>query len=121
MKTSRLFLLAAAFLTSCSLDPALDKPGAEVVPVSFAGNRGGSVSADLEWRSFFTDPRLRKLIDLALDNNRDLRVAALNVEQARARYGISRSALAPSIDLSATGSRRRTPGSTASGGTAGGA
>ncbi|MCW1922468.1 efflux transporter outer membrane subunit [Luteolibacter arcticus] len=118
MKTSRLLLLSAAFLTSCSFEPALDKPGVEVVPVSFSGNGAGSASATLDWRSFFTDPRLKKLVGIALENNRDLRVATLNVEQARAQYGISRSALFPSVDLSATGSRRRTPGSTVSGGTA---
>ncbi len=118
MKTSRLILLSAALFTSCSFEPALDKPGVEVVPVSFSGNGEGSASADLEWHSFFTDPRLKKLVRMALEHNRDLRIAALNVEQARAQYGISRSALFPSVDLSATGSRRRTPGSTVSGGTA---
>lgn len=118
MKTSRLILLSAAIFTSCSFEPALDKPGVEVVPVSFSGNGEGKVSANLEWSSFFTDPRLKKLVGMALEHNRDLRIAALNVEQARAQYGISRSALFPSVDLSATGSRRRTPGSTVSGGTA---
>jgi outer membrane protein, multidrug efflux system len=118
MKTSRLILLSAALFTSCSFEPALDKPGVEVIPVSFSGHGEGSVSATLDWRSFFTDPRLKKLVGMALENNRDLRIAALNVEQARAQYGISRSALFPTVDLSATGSRRRTPGSTVSGGTA---
>jgi multidrug efflux system outer membrane protein len=118
MKTSRLLLLSAALFTSCSFEPELNKPGVEVVPVSFSGNGSGNASATLDWRSFFTDPRLKKLVSIALENNRDLRVATLNVEQARAQYGISRSALFPSVDLSATGSRRRTPGSTVSGGTA---
>jgi multidrug efflux system outer membrane protein len=118
MKTSRILLLIAALFTSCSFEPALDKPGVEVVPVSFSGNGAGTGSAALDWRSFFTDPRLKKLVGIALENNRDLRVAVLNVEQSRAQYGISRSALFPSVDLSATGSRRRTPGSTVSGGTA---
>ena len=118
MKTSRILLLSAAFISSCSFEPSLDKPGVEVVPVSFNGHGGGSAPATLEWRSFFTDPRLKKLVGMALENNRDLRVAALNVEQARAQHGISRSALFPTVDLSATGSRRRTPGSTVSGGTA---
>jgi multidrug efflux system outer membrane protein len=118
MKTSRFLLLSAALFTSCNLEPSLQKPGVEVVPVSFSGNGSGSASATLDWKSFFTDPRLKKLVGIALENNRDLRVAALNVEQARAQYGISRSALFPAIDLSATGSRRRTPGSTVTGGTA---
>lgn len=118
MNTSRVLLLSAALFTSCSFEPSLDKPGVEVVPMSFSGNGSGSASATLDWRSFFTDPRLKKLVGIALENNRDLRVAALNVEQSRAQYGISRSALFPSIDLSASGSRQRTPGSAASGGTA---
>ena len=118
MNLSRLSLLSAALFTSCSFIPPLDKPGVEVVPVSFSGNGSGSASATLDWRSFFTDSRLKKLVGTALDHNRDLRVAALNVEQARAQYGISRSALLPSVDLSATGSRQRTPGSTVTGGTA---
>ena len=118
MNSSRLILLTAALFTSCSFVPSLDKPGVEVVPVSFSGNGSGSAPAALDWRSFFTDPRLKKLVGTALENNRDLRVAALNVEHSRAQYGISRSALFPSVDLSATGSRRRTPGSTVSGGTA---
>src|SRR5688572_22364971 len=111
MKTSRLLLLATAFITSCSFDPALDQPGVEVVPVSFAGNGSGTASATLDWRSFFTDPRLKKLVGIALENNRDLRVAALNVEQSRAQYGISRSALFPTVNVGAGATRSRTPGS----------
>jgi multidrug efflux system outer membrane protein len=74
-------------------------------------------AAELPWREFFTDERLQKIIGIALDNNRDLRVAALNVERARALYGISRASLLPSVnavgmmskqlipaDLSTTGS-----------------
>ncbi len=74
-------------------------------------------AAELPWREFFTDDRLQKIIGIALDNNRDLRVAALNVERARALYGISRAELLPSVnavglmskqlipaDLSTTGS-----------------
>jgi multidrug efflux system outer membrane protein len=74
-------------------------------------------AAELPWREFFTDERLQKIIGIALDNNRDLRVAALNVERARALYGISRAELLPSVsavgmmskqlvpaDLSTTGS-----------------
>jgi multidrug efflux system outer membrane protein len=74
-------------------------------------------AAELPWREFFTDERLQKIIGIALDNNRDLRVAALNVERARALYGIQRASLLPSVnavglmskqlipaDLSTTGS-----------------
>ncbi len=58
-------------------------------------------AADLAWREFFNDPRLRSVIELALANNRDLRVAALNVEKARAAYRIQRSNLLPSVAATA--------------------
>ncbi len=50
-------------------------------------------AAELPWREFFTDERLQKIIAMALNNNRDLRLAALNVERARALYGIQRAEL----------------------------
>lgn len=53
---------------------------------------------EISWRDFIGDGRLRVLVDLALTNNRDLRVAVLNVEQSRSEYRISRSALLPTIE-----------------------
>lgn len=116
MKPYHLIPLAAAVIASCSLEAPPDIPGAESVPVRFSGSGEGVVPADLDWRSFFTDPRLRGLVAVALDNNRDLRVAALKVEETRARYDISRSALFPAVDASAAGNRRRVPGTAAAGG-----
>ena len=69
-----------------------------------------NAAADIGWREFFRDARLQKLIDLALTNNRDLRVAVLNVEQSRAQYRIQRSDLLPTISAGASGTRQRTPG-----------
>ena len=60
------------------------------------------------WRKFFTDEKLQKIIETALTNNRDLRVAALNVERARALYGIQSAALLPTVN--ATGSAVKTLG-----------
>ena len=54
--------------------------------------------AGIPWKKFFTDIKLRKVISKALNNNRDLRVAALNVERAQAMYGIQRSSLQPSVN-----------------------
>ena len=102
MKSSRLILLTAALLTSCSFEPSLDKPGVEVVPVSFSGNGNGSASATLEWRSFFTDPRLKKLVGTALENNRDLRVAAANVLAARAQHRVQRADQFPTVAAGAS-------------------
>ena len=66
-------------------------------------------ASEIKWRDFFTDPRLKSYIELALVNNRDLRVAALNVEHARAEYRIQRSALFPTVDGTGSFTRSRTP------------
>jgi multidrug efflux system outer membrane protein len=65
--------------------------------------------ADIPWQEFFIDPQLRKLITLALENNRDLRVAALNIERSRALYQIQRADLLPKVDASAGASFQRVP------------
>ncbi|HAG75279.1 MAG TPA: multidrug transporter, partial [Thauera sp.] len=62
------------------------------------------------WADYFADERLRGVIALALDNNRDLRIAALNIERARAQYGIQRADLLPSIAVSGGQSAQRVPG-----------
>jgi multidrug efflux system outer membrane protein len=64
-------------------------------------------AADLGWRDFLRDAQLQRLVELALQNNRDLRVAILNVEAARAQYGIERSGLFPSVAANAVGARGR--------------
>jgi len=109
-KPHLLLLTLPALLGSCNMEPALDRINS---PVSedFSGNGGGGVSADIAWKKFIVDPRLERLVSIALENNRDLRVAALNVEQTRAQYGISRSALFPTVNVGAGATRSRTPGS----------
>ena len=68
--------------------------------------QGAPVTADLQWRQFFTDERLQKIIDTALKNNRDLRVAALNVERARALYRIQRAELFPTVETGVTATKQ---------------
>ncbi|WP_225782562.1 efflux transporter outer membrane subunit [Xenophilus sp. Marseille-Q4582] len=102
-----LALAAALFLSGCSLIPTYERPAAPV-PTTFPGDPAqpaGPAAAALPWQQFFTDPRLAGLIETALANNRDLRVAAQNVEVARAQFGVQRAALFPSVGLSADGSR----------------
>jgi multidrug efflux system outer membrane protein len=70
------------------------------------------LAGELNWRQFFTDPRLQKIIETALENNRNLQVAALNVDRARAMYRIQRSDLLPTINATASGSRESVPAST---------
>jgi multidrug efflux system outer membrane protein len=65
--------------------------------------------ADIPWQEFFVDPQLRKLIALALENNRDLRVAVLNIEQSRAQYQIQRAGLYPNVNATAGAVYQRVP------------
>jgi multidrug efflux system outer membrane protein len=73
-------------------------------------------AADIGWREFFRDPRLQQLVELALTNNLDLRVAMLNVDQYRALYRVRRNALVPTVDINANGTRQRIPYGFAGGG-----
>ena len=99
---------AALVLAGCSLIPTYERPAAPV-PASYPGAQPAAASTSpastLAWQDYFTDPRLAKLIETALANNRDLRVAVLNIEQARAQFQIRRAAQFPAVDLSASGSR----------------
>ncbi|MBF6907454.1 RND transporter, partial [Acinetobacter baumannii] len=85
----RLLLLPIALaLSACSLTPALRKPEPPVpsaYPVELA-QPDPRHAADIGWHAMFSDPRLRQLIELALRNNRDLRLATLNVDAVQAEY-----------------------------------
>ncbi len=81
---------------------------APAIPVQWpadAGQRQATDVAALGWRDFFTDPRLQQVIDQALENNRDLRVAVLNVERARGQYRIQRADRVPALAVQAQGQR----------------
>ncbi len=115
MNKSLLTLALAAALGGCSLIPDYQRPDSPVAanwPESEAYTPQGSASQaqDLDWQQFFRDPQLRQLIDVALENNRDLRVAALSVEAYRALYRIQRADLLPAVSADAGGTRSRTPG-----------
>ena len=100
-------LAAAATLSGCSLIPNYEAP-ALPVPNSYPATTATSASGaavPLAWREYFTDPRLQQLISIALENNRDLRVSALNVEKARAQFQIERSAIFPSVGGVASANR----------------
>jgi outer membrane protein, multidrug efflux system len=104
-------LLAAAVATllgACTLEPHYQRPPAPV-PALPDGAAAGTAAADIGWREFFPDPQLQQLIALALTNNRDLRVAALNVRSAQAQYRIQRAELFPTVDASAVEQVQRTP------------
>jgi multidrug efflux system outer membrane protein len=67
------------------------------------------IATELRWEEFFIDRQLQKVIAMSLQNNRDLRIAALNVERAEALYGIQRAALLPTLDAVGSGVRQRVP------------
>ena len=103
----------AAALSACSLTPTLVKP-ALPVPASYDADAaaGQGNAADLGWRRMLLDVRLQRLVELALLNNRDLRVAALNVDAVRAQYQIQDGARYPAIGAVAGGTRQRTQAAT---------
>lgn len=94
--------LMLAAVTACTLAPHYDRPSAPV-PATWTGGSPASVNTtaapDIGWRQFFPDPGMQRLIELALANNRDLRVAALNVQATQAQYRVQRATLFPSVAL----------------------
>lgn len=131
-KQTALSAFVAVALAGCSLAPDYKRPdapisgtfpdqpkvqyGAYANPVTLGTQpadavtpQTGAPTADLGWREFFRDARLQRLIELALVNNRDLRVAVQRVEEARAQYGVQRGAQWPSIGAGIQGQRQRFP------------
>ena len=113
MKCSRVLTFAVAVvLSACTLEPHYSRPSAPV-QATWNGNAAGKADttsvADIGWRQFFPDPVLQRLIELALANNRDLRVAVLNVQAAQAQYRIQRADLFPSISASGVEEIERYP------------
>ncbi|NTZ84230.1 efflux transporter outer membrane subunit [Burkholderia metallica] len=123
LTASAIALATALFATGCTMAPHYKRPDAPVAqafpsggvyatqPAAKAGARSanGQAAAGIGWREFFVDPRLQRLIEIALKNNRDLRVSVLNIEAARAQYQITRAGLFPTLDGTGTGDIQRVP------------
>lgn len=113
-------LTVTVLLGGCTLAPDYKRPDLAVpatlpeVPSNLegTGEADGRTVAEIGWQEFFTDERLKGVIELALANNRDLRIATANVERARALYRVERSSLFPSISADGTMTEQR-PGGTA--------
>src|SRR5579862_7232759 len=101
-------VMGAVTLAGCTLEPKYVRPDAPVTAPE-SNVAPGNRAEDLGWREFFPDQQLQQLIGLALANNRDLRVAALNVESAQAQYRIQRADLFPAIAASGTEQVQRFP------------
>ncbi|MBE7926772.1 efflux transporter outer membrane subunit [Pseudomonas saudiphocaensis] len=125
MRLKHLTVAVTLALSGCSLIPDYQRPDMPIQaqwPEGAAYDQGVSASTnatELGWRQFFVDPTLQRLISLSLENNRDLRQAALNVEAYRAQYRISRSDLFPSIGVDGNGQRQRLPADLSNTGEAG--
>ncbi len=119
MKKSVSFLLPvlAFVLSGCNFMPKYSRPEAPVPAEWPSGPAYANApitttapeAPDLKWREFFSEPKLQSLIETALASNRDLRLAALNMERARALYGIQRAELLPTVEATANGNLQRLP------------
>jgi multidrug efflux system outer membrane protein len=100
-------LMAVGLLSACSQLPVYQRPAVEV-PAAFpsAAAPAAASARALDWQDFVTDPALRQLVAQALEHNRDLRVAVLQIEQARAQFQIRRADAYPTVNAAATGSRQ---------------
>ena len=110
-----LILLASTAVSACTLAPKYERPAlpvAQTWSTPTAEPTGNVTAADLDWRQVLVDQRLQGVVDLALKQNRDLRVAVLNIEKARAQYGVQRSALFPAINGTLSEQRSHTPAAT---------
>jgi outer membrane protein, multidrug efflux system len=108
--------IAAAITSACSLQPEYVRPEAPVAATYPNGLAYAATSStdtpqagDVGWRDFLADPRLQQLVETALRNNRDLRVAVLNVQQVQAQFRVQSAALFPQVSAYADRTRSRTP------------
>ncbi len=109
-------LTSALFMSGCTMAPKYKKP---VLPVQGdmpsgesyknLNTKGSDIVSKIKWKDYFTDEKLQKVIKMAIDNNRNLRIAALNVERTMAQYSISRAAILPSGGVSGSMTRTHTP------------
>ncbi len=105
-------MLASSVLGGCTMTPDYQRPELSVATAwsnvpGYEAVIGDSVAAQLHWNTFFQSPELSQVIQTALDNNKDLRTAALNIEEARALYRIERADLLPSVNANGDGTISR--------------
>ncbi|MFJ5446361.1 efflux transporter outer membrane subunit [Methylobacillus methanolivorans] len=103
-------MLACLMLVGCNtMAPPYQAPAAPVATRFPFEQSTGTEAANLAWQDYFADAELRALIQAALENNRDLRIAMLRIEETRALYGIQRADLFPWLNGQANFTRSRTP------------
>jgi len=112
-------VLSAASLAGCvNLAPGYTRPVAPIAAqwtpanATLTGATTAASAPDIGWRDFLVDARLKRVVELALANNRDLRVAAANIAQARAQYRVQDAARLPAASADASATRQRAAGVT---------
>ena len=119
LKTPLTLMLSLA-LGACTMAPRYKQPAAPVQAAyestGVAAGTAAPPAAGIGWKQFFPDAELQDLLARALANNRDLRIATLNVEAARAQYRIQRADLVPAIDAAGTSNNQRVPANLSSSG-----
>jgi multidrug efflux system outer membrane protein len=126
-KHSLIAVAVALFAAGCTMAPKYQRPAAPVTATfptggvyetqpgatqpdsASARSANGQSAVDIGWRDFFVDPRMQRLIEIALKNNRDLRVSVLNMQASQAQFRIVRAGLFPTLDAAASQSKQRTP------------
>jgi multidrug efflux system outer membrane protein len=103
----RAALLLTLALSGCAVGPDYRRPDVEVPRAWRLGAAEGEDISNVAWWDQFQDPVLSELVRTALANNQDLKIAAANVEQAFAQYGITRSAQFPQVSAGADATRQR--------------
>ncbi len=107
-------LMAGTVLAGCTMAPSYERPAAPVAqawPADTVAELPAETQASIQsigWKDFFSSPGLQQAVDTALANNRDLRVAALNIEAARAAYNIQRADMLPTVGAGANATIQRT-------------
>jgi outer membrane protein, multidrug efflux system len=114
MKLGTAIVAAACLVTfsACTLEPRYQRPAAPVANTwasDTTTSPNATAATETGWRQFFPDPGMQRLIAVALVNNRDLRVAALNVQAAQAQYRIQRADLFPTVAASGVEQVERYP------------
>ncbi|MGB9629976.1 MAG: efflux transporter outer membrane subunit [Thermodesulfobacteriota bacterium] len=115
MRNKLLIIFIVIFLGGCTMIPKYKRPQSPIPsswpsgPAYKEPGPGVPKANDLKWEEFLTDEQLKKIIHMALKNNRDLRLASLNMQRAWAFYGIQRAELLPTFDMIGRGSKERIP------------
>ena len=114
-RLANIILGSSLLLSGCTMAPKYARPSLPVPDawpesaISTPAPAEVPAPNELPWRDYFTDTKLRSVIELALSNNRDLRVAALHVQKAQALFRIQRAELTPSVGVMADGQKYRLP------------